>query len=159
MTDIDIDRRKVLKAGGATLLAATAGCMGDGDDGGDGGGDGGNGGDVPGEVDDHLSDANGYSGSVEDMTGQGSVTVENGANEPDYEYNSAAIRVDTGTEVTWEWVSDGHTVTVTSGPADIDTDINNEGHTMSYTFDEAGIVLYECTPHAALGQLGAVIVE
>jgi halocyanin-like protein len=162
MTDIDIDRRKVLKAGGATLLAATAGCMGDGDDGGNGGDDGGDGnggGDVPSEVDDHLSDANGYDGSVEDMTGQDSVTIENGTNEPDYAFAPAAIRIDSGTEVTWEWVSDGHTVTVTSGPSDVDTAIENEGFTTSETFDESGTVLYECTPHASLGQLGAVIVE
>lgn len=150
-------------ASGATMFTAIAGCSGGGDDGGDDGGDGGDGGsggDVPSEVDDHLSDANNYDGSVEDMTGQDSVTIENGTGEGDsFAFDPAAIRIDSGTEVTWEWVSNGHTVTVDSGPADIDTEIKNEGHTMSHTFDEAGNVLYVCTPHQALGQLGAVIVE
>jgi halocyanin-like protein len=169
MTDIDIDRRKVLMASGATMFAAIAGCSGGGDsddggdggdDGGDGGDDGGNGGNVPSAVSDHLSEANGFDGSVEDMTGQDSVTIENGAGSADsYEFSPAAIRIDSGTEVTWEWVSAGHTVTVVEGDADIDTAIESEGFTKSYTFENSGNVLYECTPHAGLGQLGAVIVE
>jgi halocyanin-like protein len=171
MTEFDIDRRKVLKAGGATLMLATAGCMGggdgddgsdgeDGSDGGDGsdGSDGSDGGDVPSEGADHLSDANGYDGTVEDMTGQDSVTIENGTNEPDYAFNPAAVRVSTGTEVTWNWVSNGHSVKATSG-ADFDSGIENEGFSHTETFDESGVVLYVCTPHQAVGQLGAVIVE
>lgn len=136
----------------------------DGEDGGDGengedGEDGGDGGDVPSEVDEYLSDANEYDGSVEDMTGQDSVTIDNGTNEPDYAFDPPAVRIDAGTEVTWEWVSDGHTVTHIEGPGEFETEIENEGFDFSYTFEEAGIVLYECTPHAAIGQLGAVVVE
>lgn len=153
MTEFDINRRTVLKAGGATLMLGVAGCVGDDDDG--NGGDS----DVPSEVDDYLSDANGYDGSITDMTGEDSITIENGPNEPDYEYDPAAVRIDAGTEVTWEWVTDGHTVTADEGPADFDTAIENEGFEFSYTFDEEGIVLYECAPHAAIGQLGAVVVE
>ncbi|MFC7071984.1 halocyanin domain-containing protein [Halovenus rubra] len=174
MTEFDIDRRKVLKAGGAALMIATAGCSGDGgdgddgsdsedgsdgsSDGSDGSSDGSDGGDVPSEVDDHLSNANGYEGSVEDMTGQDSVTIENGVNEPDYAFGPAAVRVDKGAEVTWEWVSAGHSVVATDG-ADFSSDIKNSGFTFSHTFEESGVVLYECGPHSTLGQLGAVVVE
>lgn len=155
MTDFDIERRKVLAAGGVTLALAVAGCVGDDDEDGDNGVDD----DVPAEVDDHLSGANGYDGSITDMTGEDSITIENGPNEPDYEFDPVAVRIDAGTEVTWEWVSNGHTVTASEGPADFDTEIENEGFEFSHTFEEEGIVLYECTPHVAVGQLGAVVVE
>lgn len=151
MTEFDIDRRKVLKAGGAALIIGAAGCVGDDDD------DAAD--DVPDEVHDFLSDANGYDGNIEDMTGEDSITIENGPNAPDYEYDPAAVRIDAGTEVTWEWVSDGHTVTTQDGPEDFDTGIENEGYEFSHTFDEPGNVLYVCTPHEAIGQLGAVVVE
>lgn len=139
-------------------MIGLAGCSGDdggdsgGDDGGDDGGDG--------EVDDYLSeDANGYDGEITDMTGESSITIDNGVNSPDFAFDPAAVRVDSGTEVTWEWVSDGHTVTSESGPADFDTSIENEGFTHTETFDESGTVLYKCTPHEGIGQLGAVVVE
>lgn len=160
MTEFDIDRRKVLKAGGATLALAVAGCVGDDDDDDNGDDDAANGnGDVPDEVDDYLSDANEYDGSIVDMTGEDSITIDNGTNEPDYGFDPAAVRIDAGTEVTWEWVSDGHTATVEDGPADFDTEIENEGFDYSYTFDEEGTVLYKCVPHEAIGHLGAVVVE
>ncbi|MFC7072238.1 halocyanin domain-containing protein [Halovenus rubra] len=119
---------------------------------------GGDGGEAASQVDEYLADANGYDGSIKDMTGQGSITIENGANEPNYEFGPAAVRVDVGTEITWEWASDGHSVRAVEG-GDFDSGIENEGFTWSYTFDEPGVVLYECQPHAALGQLGAVVVE
>jgi len=152
MTEFDIDRRKVLKAGGVTMMIAVAGCLGDDDD--DGPDD-----DVPDEVHDHMSDANGYDGSAEDMTGEGAVTIQNGINSPDYEYDPAVVRVDAGTEVTWEWASDGHSVEHVDGPGDFDSGIENEGYDFSYTFDEEGVVLYECGPHSGIGHLGAVVVE
>jgi halocyanin-like protein len=170
----DFKRRKILKAGGAALTMGLAGCIGPfrdtegvpgttdpNEDGGDGdGGDGDDGGSGPeARVDQFLTEnsANGYDGSITDMTGQDSITIENGANEPNYEFGPAAVRIDPGTEVTWEWVSDGHSVTAAEG-AEFDSGIENSGFTFSQTFDEPGVILYECTPHAALGQVGAIIV-
>ena len=177
MTTFDPERRKVLTASGAALTVALAGCGGGGGDGGDGGdgedggdggdgedggdgGDGGSSGDVPQEVADHLSDANGYDGSIEDMTGEDSVTVVNGANSPDYAFDPAAIRISTGTEVTWEWAEDvSHSVTHDNGDA-FDSGIQGGADTtFSHTFEEAGTYLYVCIPHQSLGQLGAVVVE
>jgi halocyanin-like protein len=165
MTRFDRDRRRVLMAGGAALTIAIAGCSGGGDDGGNGeenGGDdgnGGNGGGVPSAVEDHLSDANGYDGSVADMTGEDSVTVENGVGEPDYAFEPAAIRVDAGTEVTWEWVDDVQH-SVTHNDETFNSEIQGGADTtFSYTFEETGNHLYHCIPHRSLGQKGAVIVE
>lgn len=151
MTRFDTNRRTVLKAGGAALTVAIAGCLGDDDDDVDD--------DVPDEVADHLSDANGFDGSVEDLTGQGSVTIDNGVDEPDYAFDPAAFRIDAGTEVTWDWVSDGHSVETVDAPEEFDSGIEMEGFTFSHTFDEEGIYLYQCGPHASIGHLGAVVVE
>ena len=149
-----IPRRTLLTASGAALTVAVAGCLGDDDDGGNGGGNGG-------EVDDFLSDVANYD-SIEDLTGESSVTVENGEVDgagQQFVYEPAAIRIDEGTEVTWEWVGgDSHTVTHDGGEFDSDF-IAGDGETWSYTFDEAGTYLYYCAPHQALEQKGAVVVE
>ena len=116
--------------------------------------------DVPDEVANFLSDANLWEGSIEDMTGEDSVSVTNGANSPDYAFDPPAIRVSTGTEVTWEWAEDvSHSVTHDNGDA-FDSGIQGGAdNTFSHTFDEAGTFLYICIPHQAVGQLGAVVVE
>lgn len=99
---------------------------------------------------------------IVDFTGESDVNVQNG--EPEgvgqaFAYEPAAIRVDAGTEVTWEWVG-GATHTVTNERELFDSgEISGEGETWSYTFDEPGIYLYYCEPHRALNQLGAVVVE
>jgi len=163
MTRFDSGRRKLLKASGAALTIAIAGCSG-GDDGGNGNGNGnGNGGGgVPGEVDDYLSDANGYDGSAEDLTGESEVTVEVGTGSNGFAFSPAAIRVDTGTTVVWEWTGNGggHNVvaedeTFSSG----DEYVSEAGHTYEYTFEDSGNFNYYCTPHQSAGMLAAVIVE
>ncbi len=149
MTGLDINRRKVLKASGVAVAIAVAGCLGDDDDTDD---------DAPEEVAAHMSDANAYEG-VEDYTGESSVTIDNGTNGPDYAFEPAAIQVDPGTEVTWTWVSDGHSVESVDGPEEFDSGIENEGFEFSHTFDESGIVLYQCGPHQGIGHIGAVVVD
>ncbi|PSP92060.1 halocyanin domain-containing protein, partial [Halobacteriales archaeon QS_4_66_20] len=62
-------------------------------------GSGGNGSGFP-QVEEYLSDANNYEGSVEDLTGEDSVTVEVGAGSG-LAFGPAAIQVDPGTTVTW----------------------------------------------------------
>ena len=166
-----IGRRDVLRGIGVTAMAGVlAGCStetqngGDGGDGGggDGGGDGG-GGSVPSEVDDYLSDANGYDGSISDMTGESNPTVDVGAGDQGLAFGPAAIRVSTGTTVTWEWTGEGggHNVvadddTFSSGDSDY---VSEAGHTYEYTFESAGNYMYYCVPHQGLGMLGAVVVE
>lgn len=174
----ETNRRTFLLASGSTVATlALAGCGqpyregrdpenlyadGEGDSG--GGGDDGNGGGsvpegVPEEVHSYLSEANDYDGTVEDMTGQDSVTVENGTNEPQYAFGPPAVRVSTGTTVTWEWVADvAHSVTDEDGAFDSGIQ-SSASSTFEHTFEEAGNYLYYCTPHRSIGQLGAVIVE
>ena len=151
MTDIKANRRKVLLAGGAALTVGLAGCLGDDDDDGNGNGNGNGDG-----LEDHLADANNYDGSFTDMTGEDEVTVTvtdaNGNS-----FDPAAIEIDAGTTVVWEWVDDGHSVTHVGG--DFDSDIQNTGYEFEHTFDDAGDYAYECIPHATQGHLGGVRVH
>lgn len=166
MTGINSNRRKFLAASGTALTIAVAGCSGGGDSGGDDGGDDGDnggGGEVPEEVDTYLSDneANGYDGSAADETGSSSVTIQVGAGSEGLAFDPAAVTVDDGTEVTWEWTGEGggHNVAVNEGPTDFSSEtVDEEGHTFSETL-ESGNYLYQCDPHASLGMHGAVIVE
>ena len=164
-----MDRRKFLMAAGATAATvAVAGCSGGGDDGGDDGGDGGGAPeDVPESVHTYLTDneANGYDNSVEDLTGESSVTIMNGAGSNNVAFDAAAIRIDSGTEVTWEWTGLGGAHNVVSRDqsdfefANPEGLIDEEGHTWSNTFEEAGNAVYHCEAHTAQGQHGAIIVE
>ena len=165
----NLSRRRYLAGTGAALTIGTlAGCSGGGD-GGDGsdGGDGGDGGggeavdDVPSEIDDYLSEARMYEGTIMDFTGQDEVTVEVGAGDVGFAFSPAAIRIDPGTTVVWEWTGNGgaHNVASVEGSeSDFDSgdSVSEEGHTFEQSFDNTGIQLYQCTPHQANGMLGAI---
>jgi halocyanin-like protein len=144
----------------------------DGGSGGDGGsdgsdsgsgGDGGSGGSVPSAVSEYLSDVGNFDGSLADETGSSSVTVQVGtqANGGAYGFGPAAIRVSSGTTVTWEWTGKGasHNVVAEDGASFESELVTEEGHTFEHTFDSTGVVTYFCTPHKALGMKGAVVVE
>jgi len=119
-----------------------------------------------GEADSYLTgvEARGYEGEIVDMTGQSSVTVSVGAGEQGLAFDPAAVQVDTGTTIVWEWTGEGggHNVI----PADDseftefgeEETIQEQGHTVEQTFDEAGVGLYFCQPHRALGMHGAFVV-
>jgi len=104
-----------------------------------------------------------YDGVV-DRTGEDAVTVEVGVENggAPYGFGPAAVRVDPGTEVTFEWVSNTHNVMMESSPegtswSDI-SDIYNEGHTESHTFETEGTYTYFCQPHRTQGMRGAIVV-
>ncbi|PSQ59342.1 hypothetical protein BRD18_03685, partial [Halobacteriales archaeon SW_7_71_33] len=103
-----IGRRRYLLAGAATVaaLGGVAGCTG-----GEGGGDGDEDeeADPQQRVDDYLSNDETYDGSVEDLTGESAPTVAVGAagNTGNFAFDPSALRVSTGTAVTWEWTGKG----------------------------------------------------
>lgn len=104
-----------------------------------------------------------FDGTV-DRTGQDAVTIEVGAdgNGGPYAFAPAAVRVDPGTTVTFEWVSDTHNVLIEDAPSEsgwggVDA-IENTGFTHEYTFETEGIYKYYCQPHLALGMKGAIVV-
>jgi halocyanin-like protein len=148
----DISRRRFVRGTGAAVAAsALAGCGSDGGDGNDG--------DVPESIADHMEGANEYDGSLEDQTGEDEVTVEVGAGDG-FAFDPAAVRVDAGTTVVWEWTGEGsqHNVSSTGeSDADFQSDLYEQaGEHFEQSFDQAGTQLYVCQPHEGQGMRGAI---
>lgn len=134
------------------------------DGGGDEGGDGGDGGsgsgdDAQPDFDGYLSDANGYDDSVADARGESNVTVSVGAGNG-LAFDPAAVHVDNGTTVTWEWTGagGGHNVIAENEAFDSGELVSEEGATFEHTFEEDGVYTYYCDPHKASGMKGAIVV-
>lgn len=159
----------MLATTGTALVAGLAGCSGgDGGDGGDGADDGGGSSDieVPAEAESRAEDyltANPTADNYDGITamGSGSVTVDVGArgNGGRFAYAPAAIVVESGTTVQWDWVAGNHNVLAAEG-SDFDLDSGSARRDDSYefTFDSTGVGTYYCTPHQSIGMKGAVIV-
>ena len=155
-------RRYLAGTGAAVTIGALAGCADDdpnggADDDGAAGGDD----DVPEAIDDYLADARGYDGTIADHTGEDEVVVDVGAGDVGFAFDPAAIRIDAGTTVRWEWTGEGgaHNVASAEGSAsDFSSGdaVDDAGETFEQSFDDDGIQLYECTPHVANGMLGAI---
>jgi len=107
-----------------------------------------------------FSDVSNFDGVV-DETGTDEVTVEVGVqgNNGAFGFGPAAVRVDPGTTVVWEWTGEGtpHNVVAEDGSYESEM-VSEAGATFSHTFESAGVSKYACVPHKAMGMKGAVIV-
>lgn len=101
-----------------------------------------------------------YDGVV-DATGRSTVRVEVGAtgNGGGFAFGPAAVRVDPGTTVVWEWTGEGglHNVVAEDGAFESEL-LGDAGDTFEHAFDAEGVAYYVCTPHRAMGMRGAVVV-
>ena len=107
-----------------------------------------------------FDDVSNFDGT-EDMRGEDEVTVEVGveANEGNFGFGPAAVRVDSDTEVVWEWTGEGSQHNVVEQDGAFESDLYEQANeTFSYTFQDEGIYLYSCTPHESVGMKGAVVV-
>lgn len=98
---------------------------------------------------------------VVDKTGADRVTIEVGAkaNKGAFGFGPAAVRVDPGTTVVWEWTGDGGSHNVVAQDGAFGSDMTDAaGHTFEHTFDAEGVTKYYCEPHKAMGMKGAVAV-
>ena len=117
------------------------------------------------EFDGWFDDVDNYDGTIADQTGQNDVTVTVGVdgNGGTFAFDPSAVRVSSGTTVTFEWVSDTHNVIVDSQPSDASWEgheaIENDGFSFSSTFEVEGTYTYYCDPHLAMGMKGAIVVE
>lgn len=118
--------------------------------------------DIESEIADYLAETPNWDGDIEDFTGEGDVTIQNGEVEDvegTFVFEPPAITIDAGTTVTWEWVGDtGHTVTHEEEEFD-SGNISGDGETFEQTFEEGGLYLYYCVPHRGMEQKGAVVVQ
>ncbi len=95
-----------------------------------------------------------------DMTGEKEITI----NLQNLAFSAPQVRVSKGTKVTWVNQDDTeHTVNTNSHPAhtyylDQNSRTLAKGDTYSTTFNDTGIFLYHCTPHADTMH-GQIIVE
>jgi halocyanin-like protein len=115
------------------------------------------------DVESYLASVKNYDGSPADRTRRDRVTVTVGArgNGGHLAFAPAAVGIDPGTTVVWEWTGKGgqHDVVADHG-AGFESDlVAAAGHTFEHAFEAAGPVTYYCTPHARLGMKGAVVVR
>ncbi len=115
---------------------------------------------TPARIHTFMRNARGFDGTIIDHRDESEVQVEVGAGDQGLAFAPAAIRVDAGTTVVWEWTGHGGRHDVASiGGSDFSfaSDITrDEGHTYTETFDTSGVALYECRPHRAQQMLGAI---
>jgi halocyanin-like protein len=103
-----------------------------------------------------------FDGETTDTTGQSEVTVDVGADTDSgpYGFGPAAVKIDAGTTVNFEWASNGHNVLVDEQPDGADwqgvESLENEGYSASHTFDTTGVYTYYCEPHLGMGMKGVV---
>ena len=156
MTDdsVELSRRALLRSSGAAAGGATAiGAVGSAaaQEGGSGRIDYGG----------WFSDVSNFSSTV-DRRGEDAVTIEVGveANGNYWGFGPAAVWVDSGTTVTWEWTGRGnaHNVVAENDDYSSGSPTAQAGTTFEHTFAEAGIHKYYCNPHLSAGMKGAIVV-
>ena len=73
-------------------------------------------------------------------------------------YGQDVARIDVGQTITWTPDSKGHNVQFVSVPEGVEKVKSKLSQEFSYTFEQEGVYLYVCTPHASMGMIGMVIV-
>jgi halocyanin-like protein len=109
-----------------------------------------------------LDDVDNYDGT-HDRRGEDEVTVEVGTGENGLRFGPAAVLIDPGATVVWEWTGRGgaHNVVAEDETFDSGETVDETGYTFEYTFADAAegdVFNYRCTPHQAVGMKGAVAV-
>jgi halocyanin-like protein len=115
----------------------------------------------------YLTDA-GFEGTA-DATGNDEVTVQVGVGTSGWKFNPAAVLVEPGTTIVWEWTGNGGSHNVVHETetefASAGEQLFNSGETVSgkgvtfeHTFENAGARQYFCNPHKGVGMKGVVAV-
>ena len=73
-------------------------------------------------------------------------------------YGQDIAKVDVGQTITWTPDSKGHNVQFVSVPEGVEKVKSKLSKEFSYTFEQEGVYLYVCTPHASMGMIGVVVV-
>lgn len=146
--DASMSRRGLFRAGATGAALATGVAL---------GADG-----AAAQYDGWLDDVDNYDGT-HDRRGEDEVTVEVGAGENGLRFGPAAVLIDPGATVVWEWTGQGgaHNVVAENDAFDSGETVDEAGHTFEHTFADAAegdVFTYLCTPHQAVGMKGAVAV-
>jgi halocyanin-like protein len=120
------------------------------------GGGGGGGGTVP-DYGGYLDDANNFEETT-DQTGNDEEADDVGAGGSGLAFGPAAVHVDNGATVVWEWTGEGGAHNVVAEDGSFESGSPVESGTYEYTFEEDGIYTYYCQPHKGQGMKGAIVV-
>jgi len=109
---------------------------------------------------DYVSDAK--DAGYEDLRGQDSVTIEVGADPEGNAFAPTRAWLSPGTEITFEWVSNGHNVVPHERPDGASWEphepLEDSGFSYSTTVEAGGMHTYFCQPHEGLGMKGVFAV-
>ena len=73
-------------------------------------------------------------------------------------YGQDVVKIEVGQTITWTPDSKGHNVQFVSVPKGVEKVKSKLSKEFSYTFEQEGVYLYVCTPHASMGMIGVVVV-
>ena len=74
-------------------------------------------------------------------------------------FSEEIVVVEPGESVTWLATDKGHNVQMIDGPDGVDLPKKSKlSKDVTLTFDEPGVYVYVCTPHASMGMIGIVVV-
>jgi pseudoazurin len=74
-------------------------------------------------------------------------------------FSEEIIAVAPGAAVTWLATDKGHNVQIIAGPEGYDLPKKSKlSKDVTLTFDQEGVYVYVCTPHASMGMIGIVVV-
>lgn len=106
-----------------------------------------------------FDESGNFEGTV-DERGSETVRITVGAegNGGNFAFDPAAVQVDPGTTIVWEWSGgSSHDVVAENGAFQSEL-VQEAGHTFEWTAEGSGITRYACTPHRAMGMRGAIVV-
>ena len=74
-------------------------------------------------------------------------------------YSQELVKIDAGQSIEWVPTDKGHNVEMLAGPDGFDLPKKTKlGDAVTIKFTVPGIYLYQCSPHAAMGMIGLVVV-
>ena len=74
-------------------------------------------------------------------------------------FSQEIVTIEAGESVTWLATDKGHNVELVDGPEGYDLPKKSKlSKDVTLTFDQEGVYVYVCTPHASMGMIGIVVV-
>ena len=74
-------------------------------------------------------------------------------------FSQEIVVIEPGESVTWLATDKGHNVQLIDGPDGVELEGKSKiSKDVTITFDEPGVYVYVCTPHATMGMIGIVVV-
>ncbi len=74
-------------------------------------------------------------------------------------YSQELVKIDAGKSIEWVATDKGHNVEMLAGPDGYELPKKTKlGDNVTIKFSVPGIYLYQCSPHAAMGMIGLVVV-